>query len=297
MQQLPIDVPKLIVTPIAQGRQKFGPYVGVSNIMIMHSVVDILGINHISRKIFDLAAGAITGMAATETTGSSGSKLKVAVTMYGNTTPLVMNLKNILEAKFDNIELIVFHPNGTGGLAMEKLISRGEIDILLDITPHEITDYLFGGLHAGNEKRLEAAAVNGLPQIITPGCLDFIVTELNKEVEGRKTYNFNPEFQLVKLTREEIKVVAEHMADKLNMVKAPTLFMIPLQGFSQYDKKGDVLYEPDVVRDFINTFKHLISNSNIEIIEIDAHINDDLFARQIADQFEKLMISGKVAKR
>ncbi len=287
IQQLPIDIPKLIVTPIAQGKEKFGPYVGTSNIMIMHSIVDILGINYISKKIFDLAVAAIVGMAKVKFDEDIRRKKRIAVTMYGNTTPLVMKvrdeLRNVHYNVYRDVELVIFHPNGTGGSAMEELVNKGEFDVVLDITPHEITDYLFNGIHAGRSTRLEAAALKGIPQIIVPGCIDFIVKESNIKTKNRKTYYFNPALQLVKVNEKEIEIIAKYMAEKLNLSKNKTIILIPLKGFSQYDKEGYPLYDPLIVKSFVDTIEKSINNKNVEIREVGSHVNDSSFAHEIVN--------------
>jgi len=280
MKELPLGVPKFIITPVAQGTQTFGTFVGTSDMIIMHSVIDILGINGISRKIFDNAVGAILGMVDVEETPEEEKKNIIATTMYGNTPPAVMLAKKLLEDM--GYEVVVFHPNGTGGKAMEEIMEQGLFTAVLDMTTHEITDQLFDGVHAGRPDRLEAGCKVGLPQIIVPGCVDFILKgpmdTLSEEHKARKTYYFNPEVTLVKASHEEMETVAKVMAEKLNMATGPTILLIPLGGFSMYCHEGEPLYDPEGDQVFIQTIKTLL-DPKIKVVELDAHINDPIFAR------------------
>lgn len=290
MQELPLGIPKLIVSPIAQGQEQFGPYVGCSDVMIMHSVIDILGINQISQRIYDSAVGAIVGMLDLEQPTNTLTGNLIATTMYGTTTPAVMNAKNLLEAK--GYEVIVFHPNGTGGRAMEKMVMRGTFCGVLDMTTHEIADYLFDGLHAGREERLEAAGEMGLPQVVVPGAVDFLIKgpldTLTPEMAQRQHYFFNAALTLVRSSLEEMVEVGQVMAQKLNRSKGPTTLMIPLKGFSMYARKGLQLHDPEGDQAFISSVKKKLDNK-ITVIEVDAHINDPAFSERVATEMLRLI--------
>ena len=164
MQALPLGIPKLIVTPLASGHRQFGPFVGTRDVMIMHSVIDILGINRISRLIFDQAAGAIVGavqkMAARRPSDAFDANTVVALTMLGNTTHAIEVIKPQLEAR--GYEPIIFHSNGVGGAALEEMIREGRIQAVIDYTTNELTDHLVGGFHDAGPTRLEAAGNAGL---------------------------------------------------------------------------------------------------------------------------------------
>ncbi|NIA07902.1 MAG: UPF0261 family protein, partial [Actinobacteria bacterium] len=165
MQALPFGLPKLMVTTVASGRACFGDFVGTSDITIMHSVVDMFGINTFSAKVLENAAGAIVGMVEADSTIPSSGKLAVAMTVLGNTTPAGIRIKRLLEQK--GYEVIGFHANGTGGVSMEHLIAEDRFDAVLDLTTHELIDQQYGGLHAAfTPHRLEAAAELGIPQLV-----------------------------------------------------------------------------------------------------------------------------------
>ncbi len=283
MRELPVGVPKLIVTPMAQGSEPFGNYVGTKDIMMMHSVVDILGINETSKKIFDVAIGAIVGMVdANVSPETLWGKNLIAATMFGNTTPAVMAAKSLLEEK--GYEVIVFHPNGTGGRAMEELIEQGAFTAVLDMTPHEVTGEIFGDFMKAGPHRLEAAGRKGIPQVVVPGCIDFLIQgpfdSLPAKYKKRKVYYFNPTVTMVRITSKEMATTARVIANKLNKAIGPTAVAIPLGGFNMYCHKGEALYDPDADMAFIETLKEHLS-PQVKVTEVDAHINDPVFAEAV----------------
>jgi uncharacterized protein (UPF0261 family) len=280
MHALPFGVPKMIVSPATQGQTPFGPYVGSSDIVIRHSVVDILGINQLSRVIFDQSAAAVLAMAEVHVDLELRPGKVIAATMYGNTTPAVMLAKKVLERR--GYEVIVFHPNGTGGQAMESLIAQGLFEGVLDYTTHEITDHLFGGFHSAGPGRLEAAGRLGLPQLVVPGCVDFLIRESQRSLPARyrrrKSYHFNPVISLVRTSRAEMRSVARAMAGKLNAALGPVTLLIPRRGFSMYAGPGGPLRDVRGDAEFIRVIETHLS-SGVRVVERDAHINDPRFAR------------------
>lgn len=290
MQRLPVGVPKMLLSPIFQGTSRFGHYVGTKDIIFIHSVTDILGVNIISKKIFDNALNAMIGMVnKVGETEISGTNL-IATTMYGNTTPAVMCAKKILEAK--GYELIAFHPNGTGGRAMEEFIEEGVFAGVLDMTPQELVDELFEGTHAAGPHRLEAAGLKGVPQVVVPGCVDFInegpLSELPAKYRNRKVYSQNPTSTLIRVNRKEMKQVALEIAKKLNRAKGPVVMVIPLRGLSMYNKKGESLFDPEVDKVLDETLKKSL-DPKVEIKELDCHINDPILAQTAVSELLRIM--------
>jgi uncharacterized protein (UPF0261 family) len=283
MQALPLGVPKLLVSPAIQGKTPFGPYVGTSDMTMMHSVVDLLGINQISRKIFDGAVAAILGMVRARVTTGLRRGGQIAATMYGNTTPAVMRAKKLIEER--GYEVVVFHPNGTGGRAMEDLIEQDLFDAVLDFTTHELTDELFQGFHAAGPRRLEAAGRKGIPQLVVPGCVDFLIRETKGELTGkyrkRKSYHFNPVLSLVRATRAEMTTVGRVMAEKLNRATGPTTVLVPQLGFSMYAREGRPLHDPASDRAFVTSLRRHLA-PHVRVIEERAWINDERFADRAA---------------
>ena len=293
MRALPIGFPKLMVSTVASGYAQFGTYVGTKDLLMMHSVVDILGLNGFSRMILSNAAGAMMGMVERETKIEKPEKKQIGMTIYGTTTPGCRVAKAYLESK--GFEVVAFHPNGTGGRAMEEMIEEGILNGVLDMTTHELTDELLGGLHRAGPKRLEAAGRKGIPQVVVPGSIDFVVTgpasSLPPEYRNRNYIPHNPSMTLVKTSLEEMKTIGKIMASKLNEARGPTIVMIPLRGFSYPNRKGEAFYDEEGNRAFITILKENLQA--IKVIEIDAHINDPEFANEAAQTMEKLLFEYK----
>jgi uncharacterized protein (UPF0261 family) len=293
MRALPLGVPKLMVSTVASGYAQFGTYVGTKDLLMMHSVVDILGLNVFSRTILSNAAGAMMGMVERRTKIEQPEKKQIGMTIYGTTTPGCMVAKAYLESK--GFEVVAFHPNGTGGRAMEEMVQEGILNGVLDMTTHELTDELVGGLHRAGPNRLEGAGRKGIPQVVVPGSIDFIVTgpasSLSQEYRNRKYIAHNPSMSLVRTSSEEMKTVGKIMASKLNEARGPTIVMIPLRGFSYPNRKGEALYDEEGNQAFITILKENLRAT--KVIEVDAHINDPEFANEAAQTMEKLISKDK----
>ncbi len=303
MQALPIGAPKVIVTPIASGRRHYGQLMGTKDIFVVHSVVDILGINPISRAVFDNACGAVVGMAnsrlqiadsknaaALSAISHQPSAKYVAITMLGNTTRAVMRLKEILEQR--GYEAIIFHSNGVGGPAMEELAAQGMFVGVIDYTTDELSDQLVGGFHAGGKERLEQVGALGIPQIVVPGCIDFSVNgrrdAIPEKFHGRPAYYHNPEFTLIRLTPDEELQVARIMAGKLNGAHGRVMVIVPTRGLSIPNVEGGVFWNPEADAAFRAELRNNL-RQEIPYLEIDAHVNDPAFAEIVAQEFLKMM--------
>jgi uncharacterized protein (UPF0261 family) len=289
MQVLPIGVPKLMVSPLASGEFQFGPFMGQKDILIMHSIIDILGVNPLSKVIFDNALRAIVGMVA-EGEGEIdwGTKKLIAVTMMGNTTPGIMRAKPQLEER--GYDPIIFHASGSGGPAMESLMREGVFRAVLDYTPHEVTDYLAGGLCGNDPKRLDGALEANIPQVIVPGGMDYIVQgppeQIDPRYRGRPYYLHNPTTTLVRTSAQQMRAAGEFIVDKLNRAKAPVAVLLPLQGLSMYCHPGEPMHDPEADRELFRVLKEK-AGANVLVEEIDAHINDP----QCADRAAELLLS------
>ena len=293
MQVLPVGIPKLIVSPLAAGKRQFGPFIGIRDVMIMHSVIDILGLNSVSRLIFDQAAGAISGMVKAMTRSSVNEKASVktvGITMLGNTTKAVERIQKAIEAK--GFEAIIFHSSGVGGAAMEEMIKEGRIGSVIDFTCNELTDHLVGGFHDAGENRLEAAGNYSCPQVIVPGCVDFFCQGAPKTIpekwKNRPSYYHNPSFTLIRTSRKEMLQIAEIMAKKLNKAKAAVNVLIPIKGLSIPNREGDVFYDSEGDELFRERLKEKLDN-RISVKEIDAHINDEKFSTVVCEAFFTLI--------
>lgn len=292
MRALPLGVPKVIVSPIASGKRHFGTLIGTGDVMVMHSVVDILGLNPISRVVYDNAAAAVYGMAQHGSRFAPDRNGKyVALTMLGNTTKAVMHIRDrLLERGFESV---IFHSNGVGGPAMEELAEQGAFVGVIDYTTDELSDALVGGFHAAPE-RLEKVGALGLPQVVVPGCIDFTVhgprDAVPERLRGRPAYYHNPEFTLVRLTKDEQVEIAHRMARKLNAARGPVVVAAPTQGLSIPNVPGGAFWDPETDAAFLDALRADL-RKDIPLITVEAHINDPAFSGRVAEEFLKLVIT------
>ena len=292
MRKLPVGVPKLIVSTVASGRATFGPYVGTKDITMMHSVADMQGLNFLTKRILENAAGAICGM--TENLGErliKPGKTPVAMSMLGTTTPGALRCKWILERK--GFEVVTFHQNGTGGIAMEDMIREGAFKGVLDLNLHEIGDRFVGGLHGAiREDRLEAAGDVGIPQLVAPGSINYVVLgpldTLSPKWKARKLIVHNQNLTLVRLSPNELRNVGKLVAEKLNRAKGPVHVFIPLKGFSYPDRENLPHWDPKGNQAFIDSLKEHLKPA-IPVTELNVHINDSEFIDPVTETFILMM--------
>ncbi len=290
MQALPIGVPKVMVSTIASGRNVFEPYVGTTDMTLMHSVADILGVNAVTRRVFGNAAAAVVAMAdANEAVRDSG-KVTIGVTMLGLTTPCVLRAKERLEAW--GYEVVGFHANGTGGRCLERLVREGLIRGVMDISTQELTGHVCRGLFDAGPERMTAAAELGRPLVATPAGTDYIVlgplSSLSEEHKKRPLIIHNPNITLVRTARSEMAEVGRLMARRLNAAKGPAAVLIPMGGFSFSDRPGHAFYDPEADAALVEALEAAL-NPNVELHKIDAHVNDEAFADAVAEKMRAFM--------
>ena len=284
MRALPFGVPKFMVSTVACGQATFGPYVGTKDIVMMHSVADIQGLNPITRSVLSRAAAAIVAMVETGRRDVSSQmdrarSLAIGVSMLGTTTPGALRAKEMLERH--GLEFVAFHQNGTGGIAMEEMIREGAFRAVLDLNLHEIGDRFFGGLHGAiTDGRLETAAELGVPQVIAPGSINYTVqgpfATLPDEIKRRKHIVHNTNLTLVRLLPDEMREVGRITAEKINRCTGPVHVFIPRAGFCYPDREGGPLWEPEGNQAFIESLRAGL-RADVPYDEIDAHINDSQF--------------------
>lgn len=288
MRALPYGFPKLMVSTLAAGDIK--PYVGTTDICMMPSVLDIAGLNHVSRRIISNAAAAICGMVASEPASSPNQKPAIAATMFGVTTPCVTVARHTLEER--GYEVLVFHATGAGGQAMEQLIEDGAFRAVLDITTTELADELVGGVMSAGPHRLQAAGRKGIPQIVCPGAIDMVnfgpLETVPPQFRSRNLYIHNPSVTLMRTTPEECAEIGRITATRLNRTSGPVTVLIPLQGVSAIDKIGAPFYSPEALDAYCRALKTTLSPT-IRVIELDAHINDEGFAVVAANLLMELL--------
>jgi len=287
MRALPIGFPKLMVSTLASGNT--AQYVGVKDIVMFPSIVDVSGINRISRQILTRAAGAICGMV--ESRPETGEDKPVIVaSMFGNTTACVQHAQKILEAA--GYEVLVFHATGVGGRTMESLIETGLVAGVLDLTTTEWADELVGGVLGAGPTRLDAAAKSGIPAVVAPGCLDMVnfhgPETIPEKFKGRNFYQHNPQVTLMRTKPEENAQLGKIIAEKLNASTGPLTVMLPLKAISVISAPGQKFHDPAADAAL---FRSLTSSlrPGIEVIELDCAINDEKFAEACAEKLLSLL--------
>ena len=280
MRALPIGFPKVMVSTLAAGN--VAPYVGTKDIVMFPSIVDVSGINRISRVLLARAAGAICGMVETEVPAAEDKPLIVA-SMFGNTTECVNTAKRILEDA--GYEVLVFHATGMGGRTMESIIESGMVSGVLDITTTEWADELVGGILGAGPTRLDAAGKAGVPAIVTPGCLDMVNfgerASVPAKFAGRTFYQHNPQVTLMRTTSAECAELGRILAEKVNAYAGPVTVLIPKKAISIISAEGGVFYDPAADAALFSAIKQHIE-PGIPLIEMDCKINDPEFAKACA---------------
>ena len=293
MRKLPIGVPKIMVSTMASGDTS--PYVGASDIAMFPSIVDVAGVNEFSATIYNNAVAAMAGMLEHPAPKAEDGRPLVAATMFGVTTPAVQKAQKYLE---DNgYEVLVFHATGTGGKCMESLVNGGFIKGVLDLTTTEWCDEVVGGVLAAGPERNEAAALNGVPAVVSVGALDMVNfgprDTVPAEFEGRNLYQHNPTVTLMRTTADENREIGHRIAEKVNMSTGPCVVMLPLKGVSMIDAEGQPFYGPEEDAALFDTLRNEIDPQRAAIEERDEHINDDEFAVAAAQKLIDLMEGAK----
>lgn len=290
MRTLPVGVPKVMVSTVGGG--DVSAYAGNKDITFIPSIVDVAGINSISRTIYANAAGAIIGMVKMELPKLKDEKPLIAASMFGNTTACVDKARAVLEEA--GYEVLVFHATGTGGKTMEGLISDGYIVGSLDITTTELADEVCGGVFSAGPLRCQAASHAGVPAILVPGCVDMAnfwgIDTVPEKYKGRNLYEWNPDITLLRTNVEENIRMGEMLAEAANQATAPVAVILPLKGVSMLDSEGDRFWDPQADQACYETIKKNLKDG-IPVIEADYNINDEAFAELCANTLLKLINS------
>ncbi|MFO0011528.1 MAG: Tm-1-like ATP-binding domain-containing protein [Planctomycetota bacterium] len=290
MRGLPMGFPKVMVSTVAGG--DVSTYVGISDIVMIPSIVDVSGLNRISVGVYRRAASAVVGMARANQSrlGAESTKPLVVASMFGNTTRCIEHAKELLQ--LSGFEVLVFHATGVGGRTMESLIEAGLVAGVLDITTTEWADELVGGVLGGGPHRLEAAAREGVPAVIAPGCLDMVNFRERQtvplEFAHRVFYQHNPQITLMRTTPEECTRLGEILADKVNRSVGPVCFLYPLKAISIISAAGQPFHDPAADNALRTSIKSNL-RADIPFEEVDAEINDPIFAERCVDRLLGLL--------
>ncbi|BCS32536.1 hypothetical protein TBR22_A17500 [Luteitalea sp. TBR-22] len=309
MRTLPVGVPKVMVSTMASGNT--APYVDVKDVTLMYSVVDIAGLNPLSRRILANAAGAVCGMveqnghrapgagpredgsrqsAVGSAAAAPGHRPLVAATMFGVTTPCVTAARGALEAA--GYDVTVFHATGSGGRAMEGLIDDGYFAGVLDVTTTEWCDEVVGGVLTAGPTRLSAAARRGVPQVVSVGACDMVnfggIDTVPPQFRERLLYRHNATVTLMRTTPDECMAIGTRIATQLNAATGPTSLVLPLRGVSALDAPGQPFHDPAADAALFDALRQHVA-PRVRVIEVDAHINDAAFADALVAEFRARM--------
>ena len=284
MRALPVGVPKVMVSTVGGG--DVSAYAGSKNITFMPSVVDVAGLNRLSRAIYANAAAAIAGMVRAEAPSAEADRPLLAASMFGNTTSCVEQARDLLEQH--GYEVLVFHATGTGGKTMEGLIADGYIAGALDVTTTELADAVCGGVMSAGPERGLAASRAGIPAVLAPGCIDMAnfrgIETVPEKYRHRTLYQWNPYVTLLRTNAEENAQIGQMIAAAANAATAPVAVLLPLGGVSMLDSPGGEFWDPEADQACFEAItQHL--HSDVPVIEVDRNINDPAFAQQAARRF------------
>lgn len=288
MRALPIGVPRLMVSTVASAN--VAPYVGPNDIAMMYSVVDVAGLNAISRRVIGNAANAAAGMALGEVPVAESDKPGLGMTMFGVTTACVTMVREAMEATH---EVYTFHATGTGGQSMEKLADSGLVAGLIDVTTTEVADLLVGGIFPCTEDRFGAVIRTGLPYVGSVGAVDMVNFGARETVparfEGRHFHVHNAQVTLMRTTPEENRRIGAFIVARLNRMTGPVRFLLPLGGVSAIDKAGQPFHDPEADAALFAAIRQgWQAAPNRRLVELDHHINDAEFAAALVDNFQAI---------
>ena len=288
MQAIPIGIPKLCLSTVAI--KDLSRQVGAKDITLMPSIVDVAGLNKISKVLISQAAGAISGMLNAPLGEHQEAKGTIAVSMFGNTTACVEECTRLLKAK--GYDVLAFHAVGIGGKTMESLIREGFFDGVLDLTTTELADDLCDGICSAGPDRLTAATEMGIPQVVAPGCLDMVnyghLDTVPKRFQARQLYSWAPDVTLMRTDEEENRTLGRSLAQKLNKTSGEAAMLIPLKGISIVSSQGGVFHSPATDEVLFDTIRSEL-RAGIPLIEMEVDINDKTFAKKAVDLLLKML--------
>jgi uncharacterized protein (UPF0261 family) len=301
MQRFPVGMPKFMVSTMASGDVR--GYVGWKDIVMFHPVGDI-SLNGMTRRIFSNAVRAMAGMLREDQGDQEAKKTQIALTVFGVVQLCAEYAKSLLEEK--GYEVVVFHTSGTGGMALEELVRQGMFDAVLDISTTEVTDEVVGGVLTAGPHRMEAAGTMGIPQVIIPGAIDLVNFKTPDTVpekwKDRVFYRHTPHITLMRTNVEESALLGQVFAQKINQAKGPSLVLIPLEGFSAYDRpqgpKAINLqgapaprpwFWPEADRAFGQALQENLDASRVRYHELSLHINEPSFAKSAVEELEAML--------
>ena len=288
MRDLPIGLPTLMVSSVASGNT--APYVDCSDITMMSSVVDVAGLNVVSKKILGNAAHSMAGMVS-HRVAAGESRTALGMTMFGVTTPCVTAVREMLETR--GFDCLVFHATGTGGRAMEQLVDSGLIRGVLDITTTEVADEVVGGVFPAGPGRFEKLLNSQVPLVLSVGAVDMVnygaIDTVPEQFRDRNLHIHNAQVTLMRTTAAENRQIARWIAEKLNQSTAPLALLFPEHGVSMLDAPGQPFHDPAANAALLDELESQIEQTDErQLLRLPHHVNDPEFARALVARFEAL---------
>ncbi|SIQ91901.1 Uncharacterized protein, UPF0261 family [Maribacter ulvicola] len=288
MTAVPFGIPKICLSTLAT--KDLSQKVGVKDIVLIPTIVDVTGLNKISTVLISQAAGALCGMMSTTIQRSQEVKGSIAISVFGNTTIAADACTRVLKSK--GYDVLAFHSVGSGGAAMETLTVDGVFDAILDLTTTELADELCGGICSSGTDRLTAAGKIGIPQVVVPGCIDMVnfgpLKTVPEEYKDRQLFSWAPDVTLMRTNAEENKVLGKIIAEKLNSSKGPVTILLPLGGVSKIGGIGEIFYAPHIDTVLFDSIRENCKES-VKIVEVNANVNTVLFAERAVQQLLELL--------
>ena len=288
LRSLPIGMPKVMVSTVASGDT--APYVDCSDITMIYSVVDVAGLNRVSRKILGNAAHAVAGMVG-HRVESAAVRPTVAMTMFGVTTPCVDAVRHTMEAR--GYDCLVFHATGSGGRAMEQLVQSGFVQGVIDATTTEVADEIVGGIFPAGPRRFDRLVDARIPLVVSLGALDMVnfgaIDTVPNELRDRKLHVHNAQVTLMRTNVDENRAAARWIAQKLNRSESPVVVLIPQRGVSMLDAPGQPFHDPDADEALFGELETALDqDESRRVLRLPHHINDPEFSQALVDQFTQL---------
>jgi len=288
MRRFPIGVPKVMISTMASRDTR--TFVGTKDILMLHAVCDLSGLNRFSRKILHNGAMALYGMVSRSRKDISSDKSMIFISTLGTTEKCVQEIRASLEKQ--GKEVVVFHTVGSGGRAMEELIASEPVEALVDLSLHEMADHRFGGDYDAGPDRGSVALKKGIPVVLVPGNIDFLVSgpleQSLKDFPDRPYHVHNTAITVVRTTREEIESIARHVGDYCNAAPGPYTLVIPMKGFSAFDAIEGPLHDPQAPTCFVKALESQLSDTS-RMHTLPYHINDSGFSAAVIEKLQELL--------
>lgn len=296
LRALPIGLPKVMISTVASGDTR--PYVGTSDIFMVYPVVDVAGLNQVSKAIYTQAAGALSGMIEHQPSKETSAKKTVGITMFGVTTPCVTRIKELLEQA--GWEAFTFHATGTGGRAMESLVASGFLSGVIDLTTTEVADEIVGGIFPAGPERMDVILQSRIPYVLSAGAMDMVnfgaIDSVPQKFQNRNLYKHNAQITLMRTTPEENHLAGEWIAKKLKEASGPWRVIMPEGGVSSLDAPGKPFEDKAADEAFFKALENSLGDGSTYLIRDPRHINDPGFARAVVDLFFSLAEKKKEEK-